>query len=170
MRALGQINESVILRLEECIEKLEKKVKAHCEYYPLSYKDKIEKEIAELKQKMGHVESRYISYPKHNDDMTELREEIADLKSVLMKTLRVIERGWKGEQNIWTDMEEIKKKLEKKVKTHCEYYPLSYKDKIEKEIAELKDTIGLLMANSIGKLNHKGYMDYRKKLSGGEKK
>ena len=35
----------------------------------------------------------------------------------------------------------------------------------KKEIAELKDAVGILMANSIGKLNHKGYMDYRKKLS-----
>ena len=35
--------------------------------------------------------------------------------------------------------------------------------KLMEKYAELKDAVGILMANSIGKLNHKGYMDYRKK-------
>jgi len=45
MRILELIDKHEIM-----IEALEQKVKAHCEYYPLSYKIKIEKELADLKK------------------------------------------------------------------------------------------------------------------------
>ena len=43
--------------------------------------------------------------------ITETVENIMTIESVMKELMIIIERGWKGECNIWSDMEALKKKL-----------------------------------------------------------